>query len=227
MANLTDWYDEVLPDLPGAQTDIVLHAIRRALIYFCERSLAYWHTPADIDVVSGTHTYTPAVPTDTEIAKVRQAWYDNNQLHIVSSDDLNNFYLDWQNESNPPEYLTQESVSTVRLVPNPSADLTAGLSLRLALKPTATAATIGGDIFDRYYDVIGYGAKARLMASPKKPYSSTEHASYFDRKFKDGIASAAIDAAKGFTRAPLRTAGYYGLVQGTGFSGPRSRNYNN
>lgn len=49
-------------------------------------------------------------------------------------------------------------------------------------------------VSDRFSDVISDGIAGRLMALPAKPFSSPQHALFFQRKFRSGTNIARIEA---------------------------------
>ena len=75
----------------------------------------------------------------------------------------------------------------------------------VALKPSASAAGIDERLFNEYREAIIHGALARLMLSPRKPYTHTQLAQYHQQQFLIETAIAGTRAARSFTRAPLRT----------------------
>ena len=52
-----DFYDLIMPDLPGCPFVVVDNALRQSAISFCEQSLAWrWDHP-DISIAAGTAAY--------------------------------------------------------------------------------------------------------------------------------------------------------------------------
>ena len=71
--------------------------------------------------------------------------------------------------------------------------------------PSPTATGIDDIVWQSYRREISWGAKATLMASPKKPYSDPARATYFESRFVNAIAVAAMLKETGFVRQPLRS----------------------
>ena len=108
----------------------------------------------------------------------------------------------WRNRTGVPEYIGANAMSLM-LMPTPA---TSGmLTMTVALKPSPDADGIDDSIFDEYREAIVHGALARLMLSPKKPYTNMQLAQYHYQLFAIRVADAGMRAARGHTRAPLQT----------------------
>ena len=119
------------------------------------------------------------------------------ELNIASAVD------DWRNATGTPEYILGGTTS-LQLVPAPDAGGT--LTLKVALKPSPSATGIDDDIFNEYREAIVHGALARMMLSPKKPYSSPQLAPYHAQQFEIKAGQAGVRQARNYSRAPLQTA---------------------
>lgn len=196
-ANLTDLYDYVLPDLPSVPQALALHHIRLAAAEFFERSKIWYYDHPLIDVVTGTAEYAFTPPAGSEVCAIRQAWYNNQKIYARSPITLNESYEDWRSEVGVPYWYLRMSRLSVRLVPNPSADLVGGLKLWVNLKPTKDATTIEEEHFHEWGEAIAAGAKYRLAIIPKKPYTNTDMAAVWFQQFKDGYNLALQRANNG------------------------------
>lgn len=76
--------------------------------------------------------------------------------------------------------------------------------MRVALKPTRSSSTIEDVIFEDYAEVIGHGAKFRLMSAPNKPYSDIAGAALSRTIFEEGMNTARQRATRGYVRSDLR-----------------------
>jgi hypothetical protein len=180
--------------------------------------------PLNVDALSGAavtklvYLYEISVPTGTAIAKAIEAWLNDSVIDPISPDDLNNefnetqfgwFGSNWRTDISLPTRWYMIDDTTVGLALAPSAQ--GVFRLNAALKPSRDSTTLPSWIFERYIETIAHGAKARLMAVPKKPYSDKEMATYHFEQFETGIGEARVRAARGNTRAPLRTHTVYNL----------------
>ncbi|MDQ3185983.1 MAG: hypothetical protein M3Q16_05880, partial [Pseudomonadota bacterium] len=80
------------------------------------------------------------------------------------------------------------------------------LTMTVALKPSPASNGIDDTQFNEFDEAIVHGALARLMLSPKKPYTSVQLAAYHQQQFAIKTAAAGMRVARSYTRASLRTA---------------------
>jgi hypothetical protein len=211
LANLTAFYDYILPDIPGIGLGLALQEIRNAVIEYCEKSLSYEYTLPAIDVVASTHTYTLSPETNTRVVDIKHVLYDDEELEPASEAELDTLFNDWRTTGagTPGYYLSVIDRSSIRLVKTPSGDLTGGLLVKVAQAPLRAATTVPDWLLERKADAIGYGAKARLFAMRKKPWSDAARAAYYLEKFEACCGRGDIEQTKNFTRKPLRTTPVY------------------
>lgn len=178
----------------------------------------------NLDVLSGaavtilTYLYPITVPSGTAFVKGLQAWLNDAPIDPISPDDLDNEFnntsfgwvgVNWRTDVNLPTRFYFPDDNTVGLALPPAT--TGNLRINAALKPTRASTTFPAWIWERYVETIAHGAKAKLMLVPKKPYSDKETGAYHMGMFEGGIGDARVAAARGRTRAPLRTHVVFGL----------------
>lgn len=202
MTPWTSFYDLIAPDLPGCSFAAMDIALRQAAIAFCEQSLAWKYTHPDISVVAATATYPFVPPTQAVVHAITYAEFDGTAIDCKTGE-TNIPIDDWRNTTGTPEYVLG-GATELTLVPTP--DVAGTLSLEVALKPSPTGTGIDDDIFNEYREAIIHGALARLMMSPKKPYSSPALAQFHDQKFTILSGQAGLRQARNYTRAPLQTS---------------------
>jgi hypothetical protein len=201
MKTWSDFYDLAAPDVPGCPLAAMDVALRLAAINFCEHSLAWVYDHPDIPVMPNIQSYAFAPPAGAVVHAIIRAEFDGRKIGF-SPAEADRERSSWRNRTGMPEYMGASTTSLI-LMPNPS---TAGtLTMTVALKPSPDAIGIDDSIFDEYREVIVHGALARLMLSPKKPYTNTQLAQYHDQLFAIRAADAGMRAARRHTRAPLRT----------------------
>lgn len=200
----TDWYDEVLPDVPGCSQKVAKNAIRNAAIEFCERTLA-WKVDLDpLNAVANQAAYPFEPPANTRVVRLLNVWYNGKRLTPKTPADLDDLYANWPSAIGTPLYYTQLSPDEVILVPMPNAALANGIAQKVALKPTRASTGLEEYLYEKYLEEIAAGAKARLMLMQKKPWSNTAMGAANQALFEDAIASARYRAAKGYGAAPIR-----------------------
>lgn len=174
---------------------------------------------ATVEILTYLYPVTP--PAGMSVSKVLQAWFNNNPIDPISPDDLSNEFnntdfawvgQNWRTDVNlPTRFYMYDDLTVAVLMPNNGAAGLSTLRLNCALKPTRASTAFPSQIYERYIEAIAHGAKARIMAIPKKPYSDPQSAAYHGDKFIGWCGEAMIKSARGKTRAPLRTHSVYRL----------------
>ena len=205
-----DFYDEVLPYLPGCTPALAKVAIRNAVIDFCESSLIIQRDHDPVTVLAGIIDYDFEPPTGYLVTKIMRAWYKGSELQPTSPDDIDASIL--YNQTYPgatkvlqdPNAIIQKDERTYTLYPFPKETAAAALTMRVALKPSRSSSTIENVIFEDYAEVIGHGAKYRLMMSTNKPFTNADAASISKQLFDEGTNVARQRATRGYVRSDLR-----------------------
>ena len=210
-----DFYDLMMPDLPGCPSAAADSALRQSAIAFCEQSLAWQGTHPDVPVAAGVAEYAFTPPADAVVHLIIHAALGGEKIALYPGQpgmgSMNRH--GWKGA---PAYILAEAAS-LTLVPAPAAPGT--LSMTVAFKPSPASMGIIDGQFNEYREAIVHGALARLMLSPKKPYSSTQLAQYHQQQFavktaaagqrlvasllEDGAAGQRV--ARGYTRERLQT----------------------
>lgn len=199
----SDFFDYMAPDLPGCPLTAMIFALRQSAIAFCEQSLVWEYTHPDISVSVGTAEY-PYVPPDNNSVVHTVTYGEFNGTEIdVNTKQSDMLIWDWRNVGGIPEYVLG-GAEFLTLVPTPN--IAGTLKLTVVLKPSPTAEGIDDDIFNEYREAIVHGALARLMLSPKKPYTDGMLANYHMSQFTAKTGAAGSRAARNYTRAPLQTS---------------------
>ena len=210
----TALYDDVFPELPGADAPLVLHTIKRTLNDFYERSL-YSREVLSLDVVAGQADYTPATalsePAVYEIGKILDVRLmvtgttKPKQLLPRSQHQLSNDMPDWDTRQGTPRFYTQKAIDTLTLAYIPADSITAGLKVTVSKLPLYGGTGFDTFIYEKFAESLAAGVKARMMRMPKKPWSNPGLAQAYMREFDQEVAAAAAIAAKNHGEAPLRS----------------------
>lgn len=211
MANTTwdAWDDDVLSEVPGSLAGFVRFHVKLAAIDFCKRSWVWLVDQGPTPIVAGTAIYPwgapVALPANTAVARVLQAWNDGITLLPKTRNELSNLYGDYKAATGPVIYFIQDLPSKLILVPNPtSASATTGITAKVAITPLRAATGLDSEIFDRYFDSIAKGAKARLLVMGKKPWTDVPRGQALQAEFEDAIASAKTDVIRSYASTRLR-----------------------
>lgn len=202
MKQWSDFYDLLVPDLPGCPLAAVDSALRQAAIAFCEQSLAWKYAHPSVSVVAGTAAYAFVPPAGAVVHGITYAELDDKEIesHVGESGIR---IAQWRHSTGTPEYVLG-GATFLTLVPQPGAH--GVLTMTVALKPAPSSNGIDDTQYDEHREAIVHGAMAQLMLSPKKPYTSTQLAQYHQRQFAIKTAAAGMRVARSHTRAPLITA---------------------
>lgn len=201
MATWEQWYDEVVPDVPGAGLPLIKNAIKNAAIEFCQRTRVYRIEHPAISAVEDDGEYDWAPGAGLKVVRAEIVWYEGKQLDPVTPADLQALYPQWTEETGPPVYFVQEMPETLVLVPKPNADAADAITARVSVKPSRAATSISDQLYELYLEQIAAGAKARLFAMQSKPWSNPQGAQRESGLFEDAIAQANLDAFRGHSRA--------------------------
>lgn len=201
----TNLYDEVLPDVPGVPVNVALHAIRNACIKFCERSKIWVVDHDPVAAIANESVYQFEPPNGAVVCDVSTVRFDGVDIDPTTQLDLRNEYRNWPSLTGTPLRYLQENTEELILFPKPNASLANALTMKVALKPTRKSTGIEGWIIEKYQEELAHGAKAKLFAMQKKPWSSGDLAGYHAGMFESAIAAAKLSVAKSLGRARLRT----------------------
>ena len=214
MTPYTTFYDDVMPELPGCETALVLHHIKRTCNDFYERSLYSREVLAGINVVAGTGTYT-AVPSDAtnfDVCKIlgvklldAAGQANPGKLFARTPDQLDEELPHWETRQGSVKYYAQRALDKVTLAYIPSTAVTSGLVITIAKLPKYGGGGIDDDVWQKFSESLAAGVKHRLMKMDKKPWSSPSKAVMYGEIFESEVAAAGAIAAKGYGRGPLRT----------------------
>jgi hypothetical protein len=205
----SDWYDSVLPFVPGCPRTMAANAIRHAAREFCLRSRAYRSECEPIDIEANTAEYDFPTPSGTDVVKVLEARLEDAEIAPASTDQLRREYRQWATLKGAITHFTQVRPDKIRLFRIPETSVAGGLTVLAALAPEVHATSIAMQVWEHYHEPIAHGAIARLAATPKKPYTDYPAAGHYKGLFDAAIGSALTDAASGFNRSKRRVKAHY------------------
>lgn len=202
--------DYVLPHVPGCTNEMAIHEIRNTAIEFCEKSMILQRDHDPVTIVKGTVDYDFEPPTGYLVTKIIKAWYKTKELTPLAPDEINKaevynrMFTGADVGQTDPRNILQKDERTYTVYPVPMETAPMSLTMRVALKPTRASTTIDDVIFEDYAEIIGAGAKARLMMSPGKPYSNPQGAVAHLGMYQSGLNVARQRAVHGYVRGDLK-----------------------
>lgn len=208
MKTYESFLDEVMPHVPGCQVNIAVNAIRNTVVEFCEKSLILQRDHDPVTVIAGIADYDLDPPNGYLVTKIMKAWHENVPLVAAAPDEIGTVAV--YNQQAPgadgpglPRWILQKDERSFSLLPVPADTSVNGVFMRVALKPTRSSTSVEDVIFEDYLEVIGYGAKARLMFMPNKPWTDLNNAGTNKILFEQGVNTARQRANRGHTRSNL------------------------
>lgn len=195
----------VMPEVIGCPEPTAIQSIRDAAIEFCEKTAA-WQLDWTLDVEEGVNEYAIGLPSSMRCTAIQRAFYRNTPLKPMPADmaldaDL---YRETPTKGNStPRFFQQKAAAMLSLLPTPNESASEIVTLRVAVQPSRDAATCDDSLYQDWAEVIAHGAKARLMASPGKPWTNPAFAAERGL-FLTGINSARLRVAKARTRGQVR-----------------------
>ena len=203
------FYDEVLPDVPGCSQPMAKNAIRNAAIEFFGRSWTWRADHPAIDAVANQAAYPYALTNGQKVAMPLAVWYDGKPLTAKTQGELESMYADWRSQVGTPLYYLQEGYEALMLVPKPAASLTGAIELKVAVQPSRDSADLPDEMWENCLDAIASGAKARLFAMKKKPWTDPQRAAYHQGLFDRAVAAAKSSATRGRVRSRARVRAHF------------------
>lgn len=204
--NLSEWLDELMPAISGAEVALVQRHIILGAIDFCEMSWV-WHKDAvPLNIVVDQSKYNLVSPVaNTEIVQVLVVYVDNENVEVSSWNVLNANYAKAKTLKGYAIAYVQDYVEELTLFQIPDVAITNGLAYKVAMRPTRNATTIDDSIGKRYFDGIADAAKARLFEIPNKPWSDGQAAVFYKQKSEEAARAAKDEVLSGLGRGARRT----------------------
>jgi len=197
----SSWFNDVLPDVPGALQPVAEHAIRRAAQEFFKRSKA-WKIDITITAQADVSNYVVDPGAGLTLIEVLDV---PAPLSLATTDEFMRITYgeDWRSAEGTPRALFMPTPGAARLFPTPS-ESGAAYVLQVAVMPSDSATSIPDDMAERYREGIAAGALSRLMLSAKKPYSDDARGQMKRGEFEGAIGKAIEDRATGFGAGRVR-----------------------
>lgn len=206
---LSEFYDFLLPELPGCTTDFLDYHLRKVTREYCKATSCWRATGDPIDVEAGLADYPVYAPeTQAEVVRITAINLAGSLLWRTSSALPSRAELECPPRYGPndPPFTLSGDLRTLTLATRevPTADLAAALLLEAALRPVEDAKTLPTFLKSEHSEALRYGVLSRLMAMGKKPWTDRELALVYLTQWNAALGQGANDAQEGNTRAPLR-----------------------
>lgn len=201
--NISVFLSYIATSIEGVPDPLIEQQTRHTLADFCERSLVL-KTEKTANLVSGTATYNITPDTDTQVVKVLSVYVDGEPISQTSVEELDESVADWRTATGVIDGYLLTSHEDVQFVRIPDSSITAGIRYRYAYRPDIAAVTFNDMLYERWFEGIMAGIKARLFMISGKPWSDPAQAGYYRGIYEDAIGAAAAMGAKQFGSIALR-----------------------
>jgi hypothetical protein len=213
----TTLLDDLMPELPGAETALVLHHIKRTCNDFYERSLYSQEVLVPMSVVAGTATYNivSADPSNFECGKVLDVKLVDSTNSIAplklsprTPAQLNTEMPDWESQTGTPKFYTQRAIDQITLAYVPADSYASSLYVTMAKLPLYAGGGIDDFVYEKFAEALAAGVKGRLMRMSKKPWTDKVQAREYMAEFDREVAAAAVIVGKAYGRGKMRSRAY-------------------
>jgi hypothetical protein len=206
-----DYLKQVAPELKGCPRAMMIEAIRNTTIELCEKAFCWRELQScEYPVGASQGCYDFHVDPGSVVHRIDKATLDNGtEMEVRTTNFADTYYPQWRAGKviGPPTIITQVTPEQFILIPFPASNGT--LSLEVSLKPTRLADGAPKFIYNEWVEVIGAGAKARLMVMDNKPWSNEKKAGVYMSAFNEASKEIHSRAGKAFGRAPNRCVPQY------------------
>lgn len=197
---------EIIPYVRDVPEVVVIQAVRNATIQFCERTRVLQTNLDPMDVTATVSVYDFQPDIGYKVVDIMEAWYGDQLLIPKAVEELTRIYRtsNWNDLDGNPYYYFRSRTQEITLVPSPRTNETAKLKLRVAVTPSRDSDTVDSEVYERYYEFISLGARARLFDTANQPYYDPKAAQLYLKRFSDAMNDVRTRVAKGLTRASVQ-----------------------
>lgn len=204
----SDFFESVIPYVPGCPSITAEIAIKNTVIEFCEKTLILQRDHDPVTVTAGINDYDLDPPTGYLVTKIMKAWYENIPLVPAAPDEIGsvsayNALAKDAEGPGQPRWIFQKEERVFSLLPVPANNSVNAVTMRVALKPSRSATGVEDVIYEDYMETIGAGARSRLFMIPNTLHFNPQMAGVNKMQFDQGVNVARQRANRGHTRSNL------------------------
>lgn len=194
-----DLLPQLLVDAPECPDQVATQALVGAAIEWCRETLGWAEIMDPIILSDGQSTYDLDVPTDAQLVTVTRVWIGDYTLRSVTPDTVSQLIPDWQTAATPQPtvYTLSTGSKTISVYPTPANAGRAKMLVRACYAPTLAATSMPDEVGTPIQDALLDGARARLFAQPRKPWSDTQLAGYHRTLFENAKVESRIEELHG------------------------------
>jgi hypothetical protein len=170
--NYQDLAPIVAIDVMGAPNPLIVRKIAEAANEFFRLTRAYEVTTAPTSITANTKVVALTPPTGTDFLEINEVWLGGTRLYPPANLRLPD---GWEQTTGRPERYVPQGPA-IRLHPYPIENLVDQVVIKYAVVPKLTAISIPDEVGVEYQDALIEGAKARLLAMPRKDWADRQAA---------------------------------------------------
>lgn len=196
MANISDVRASVRQWANGCPDVTIDKYVVEAVRNFCRESY-YYQQGMTINQVSGQASYSLAPSNSDEVVTILAVEQSGSSLKQYMGAELNDSSFSGAGyQFEPPSYLV--------IAPTPTASVTNGLELRLALQPPEGTTTLPDSIYRNFKEAIAAGALSVILSMQNEVWTNPTLASIKGQQFAHAVHTAKGLRMRGFVNGPIR-----------------------
>lgn len=180
-----DFHPRVMPYVIGCPTPTVDTALIDVAREFCTKT-SCWEFTSTANVYPYDSRAEFDADTGTEVVKVLSLVVNGEEYDIKSTRDLP---PTWRTDPPDDNTLYHDNRTEFLIFPVPAETDT--VEMKMVLRPTLSATTVGDEVFDLYAEAIAAGVRSKLQRMPRQPWTDLVQAQIDDAQYQKAIHSAA------------------------------------
>lgn len=201
------YIDSLRMDAPTCPEQVLIDAVRKAVIRFCAET-TIWREDLELgDIVAGYNDYTIVLDPGMRMISPVVVFYDGRELIKRTEAQLDVEDAGWRSgkDGTPTKYVTPEPGRVV-LDRVPAESITGGLYINAAIKPDQTATEAADVLYSDWFEAIQHGARHILFNQRGQAWADPNLAIYEGRWFRFYQNQARINVSKGHAGVTLHAA---------------------
>jgi len=177
---------QIVPDLPGAEQDVIMFYLFRAARQFCQDAEVFEQTVTDT-LAADDDEYSITV-TDAQCKRIKRVRFLDGSVEVAKD------YFDGR-EIDPDHFVLQRNSGTgadeilfdTAATPN-SAEAGFTLVVLAAYVPHVGVDILPDNFLTQWADAIRYGAMVEMLSLPDRPWSSAVLLQDYKARYADAVA---------------------------------------
>lgn len=207
MIDLDDFLPDITPKAPGAATPAVYAAILHACAAICIRTRE-WRDSSTVPVMDlDDIEYEP--PAQSLLVDFESVTFGDTDIPLEPKTAawMDRCMRGWRRGTitGIPKYFTQLAHNTLRIAPIENGILT----VNAFLKPSNDADQVPDFLFEKYRELVAWGALGRLLVTPQQPFTDMTMGPVYAAMFTNKLDSLAWQGDIGEQRAAARSRANY------------------